>query len=80
MDTFLGDIQLFPYGFTPEDWTLCNGQLLPVQQYDALYALLGNRFGGDGYTTFAVPNLQGAEPVQGTHYFIALRGIFPSRS
>ena len=80
MEVFLGDIQLFPYSFVPRDWAECNGQLLPVMQNQALFALIGPRFGGDGRTTFGLPNLQGAEPVQGTRYCIALEGIFPSRS
>lgn len=77
MDPFLGEILLFPYDFAPENWAFCQGQILPINQNQALFALLGTKFGGNGTTTFALPNLQGAEPIPGTAYCIALEGIFP---
>lgn len=80
MDPFVGQIKLFPYDFQPRGWMACAGQLLSIQQNTALYSLIGTKFGGDGRTTFALPNLQGAEPQPGTLYYIALWGIFPSRS
>ena len=58
MEPFLGQIALFPYDFAPKGWAPCTGQLLPINQWHALFALLGTRFGGDGRTTFALPNLQ----------------------
>ena len=79
MDYFLGQIELFPYSFVPYGWLLCNGQLLNIPQQSALYSLIGNKFGGDGRTTFAVPNLQGAEPVPGMGYYICISGIYPTR-
>jgi len=80
MDYFIGDICLFPYSFTPRGWIKCDGALLPIQQYDTLYALIGNKFGGDGRTNFGVPNLQGAEPIPDMGYYICVEGIFPSRT
>ena len=80
MDYFIGDICLFPYSFTPRGWIKCDGALLQIQQYDTLYALIGNKFGGDGRTNFGVPNLQGAEPIPDMSYYICVDGIFPSRT
>jgi microcystin-dependent protein len=77
MDFYIGQIELFPFTFAPKGWTLCNGQLLSISQNAALFTLLGTTFGGDGNATFALPNLLGAEPIPGMHYFIALQGIFP---
>lgn len=79
MDTFIGTIALFPYNFAPRGWAACTGQLLPISQNQALFALLGTTFGGDGQTTFALPNLQDKAPADGLTYYIALQGIFPSR-
>jgi len=58
-DPYLGEIRLFSGSYAPKGWALCNGALLPINQYSALYALLGNQFGGDGTRTFALPNLNG---------------------
>jgi microcystin-dependent protein len=52
-----------PFGFAPRGWAMCNGQLLPINQNQALFSLLGTNFGGDGRTTFALPNLQGRTPI-----------------
>ncbi len=79
MEPFLGQIQLLPFNFSPQGWAFCEGQLLPISQNQALFALLGTTYGGDGAKTFALPNLKGKEPVAGSHYCIALQGIFPSR-
>jgi len=59
MTPFIGMIVLFPYNFAPLGWAYCQGQLLPISQYDALFALIGTTFGGDGQTTFALPDLRG---------------------
>lgn len=56
---FLGEIRLVPYNFAPLGWFECDGRLLPISQYDALFALLGTTYGGDGQTTFALPDLRG---------------------
>jgi len=57
---FLGQISTFGFGFPPKGWALCNGQTLAISQNQALFSLLGTQFGGDGRTTFALPNLQGS--------------------
>jgi microcystin-dependent protein len=62
-DPFIGQITLFPYNFAPLGWADCSGQLLPVQQNPALFAVLGVAYGGDGKTNFALPNLNGRVPV-----------------
>jgi microcystin-dependent protein len=79
MDPFIGQIMLFAFNFAPRGWAPCQGQVLPINQNQALFALLGTNFGGDGRTTFALPDLRGKEPVTSTQYCIALQGIFPSR-
>jgi microcystin-dependent protein len=62
-DGFLGEIRLFAFGFAPEGWARCDGQLLPIVQNQALFTLVGTTYGGDGQSTFALPNLQGRLPV-----------------
>jgi microcystin-dependent protein len=62
-EPFLGEIRLLPFTFAPAGWALCNGQLLPIAQNTALFSLLGTTYGGNGSTTFALPNLQGAAPM-----------------
>ncbi len=61
-EPFIGEIQVFPFGFAPRGWAQCNGQLLPINQYQALFALLGTTYGGNGQTTFALPDLRGRVP------------------
>src|SRR5882724_3852523 len=56
---FLGSLMLVPYNFAPVNFAFCNGQLLPISQYSALFSLLGTSYGGNGTTNFALPNLQG---------------------
>ncbi|KAA1426182.1 phage tail protein [Nocardioides antri] len=63
-DHFLAEIRIFPFEFAPKGWALCNGQLLPLSQNTALFALLGTVYGGDGKSTFALPDLQGNAPMQ----------------
>ena len=58
-EPFLGEIRLVPYTFAPKGWALCAGQLLPINQNQALFSLLGTNYGGNGQTNFALPNLQG---------------------
>ena len=79
METFLGDIQLFPYNFTPKFWAKCTGQIIQITNNQALYSLIGTNYGGDGISTFGLPNLQGAEPMPGMEYYIALQGDYPPR-
>ena len=62
-DPFVAEIRMFGGNFAPTGWAQCNGQLLPISQNTALFSLLGTVYGGDGKSTFALPNLQGASPV-----------------
>jgi microcystin-dependent protein len=62
-DQFLAEIRIFPFNFAPTGWALCNGQLMPISQNTALFALLGTTYGGDGKSTFALPDLQGSAPM-----------------
>ena len=62
-EPFLGEIRIFSFGFPPKGWALCNGQLLPINQNQALFSILGTTYGGDGRVNFALPNLQGRVPV-----------------
>jgi len=62
-DWYLGEIRLFSIAWNPEYWLPCDGRILQIQQYQALYSLLGTAFGGNGTTTFALPDLRGRTPV-----------------
>jgi microcystin-dependent protein len=62
-DPFIGEIRLVPYNFAPQGWAFCEGQLLSIAQNTALFSLLGTNFGGNGVTTFALPDLRGRVPV-----------------
>lgn len=62
-DQFVAEIRMFAGNFAPTGWALCNGQLLPISQNTALFSLLGTNYGGDGRTTFGLPNLQGSAPL-----------------
>jgi microcystin-dependent protein len=77
MDAFMGAIQLVAFNFVPKGWAECNGALLPIRTYPALFSLLGDQYGGDMKNTFGLPNL--ASPVAGLHFIIAVQGIFPQR-
>lgn len=61
-EPFLSEIRIMSFVFAPKGWALCNGQLLPINQNQALFSLLGTTFGGDGRVNFALPNLQGRAP------------------
>ncbi|WP_088831305.1 phage tail protein [Paenibacillus tyrfis] len=63
MDSFYGEITMFAGKFAPKGWAFCNGQLMPIAQNTVLFTILGTKYGGDGKTTFALPNLQGAAPM-----------------
>jgi microcystin-dependent protein len=62
-EPFLSEIRIMSFGFPPKGWALCNGQLLPINQNQALFALLGTTYGGDGRVNFALPDLQGRNPM-----------------
>ena len=59
-DPFVAEIRIFPFNFAPTGWAMCNGQLLPLSQNTALFSLLGTTYGGDGKSTFALPDLEGS--------------------
>src|SRR4029453_16525524 len=59
-DPFVAEIRIFPFNFAPKGWAFCNGQLMPLSQNTALFSLLGTVYGGDGKSTFALPDLQGS--------------------
>lgn len=62
-EPFLAEIRLTSFNFAPKGWAMCNGQLLPINQNQALFSLLGTTYGGNGQTNFALPNLQGRMPI-----------------
>jgi len=62
-DPFVAEIRIFAGNFAPTGWALCNGQLLPISQNTALFSLVGTTYGGDGKSTFGLPNLQGSAPM-----------------
>lgn len=63
-DQFVAEIRIFPFNFPPTGWAFCNGQLMPLSQNTALFSLLGTTYGGDGKSTFALPDMQGNAPMQ----------------
>ncbi len=62
-EPFLSEIRIFSFNFAPKGWALCNGQLLPINQNQALFSLLGTTYGGDGRVNFALPDLRGRVPI-----------------
>jgi microcystin-dependent protein len=62
-DPFVAEIRIFPFNFAPKGWAWCDGQLLPISQNTALFSLLGTTYGGDGRSTFALPDLRGSVPM-----------------
>ena len=62
-DPFVAEIRIFPFNFAPKGWAWCNGQLMPISQNTALFSLLGTTYGGDGKSTFALPDLMGRAPM-----------------
>ncbi|HEX3369187.1 MAG TPA: tail fiber protein [Candidatus Cybelea sp.] len=78
-DQLLGSIMLAPYDYVPVYFEKCAGQILPIKVNVVLFSLLGDRFGGDGQTTYGLPDLRGHEPLKGLSYLIATRGIYPRR-
>lgn len=62
-EPFLSEIRIMSFDFAPKGWAMCNGQFLPINQNQALFSLLGTTYGGNGTTTFALPNLQGRIPI-----------------
>lgn len=83
-DPFVAEIRIFPFNFAPKGWAFCDGQLMPISQNTALFSLLGTTYGGDGKSTFALPNMQGNSPMQqgqsvtGSTYFLGQNGGEPN--
>ena len=74
-EPFLSEIRIFSFGFAPKGWALCNGQLLPINQNQALFSLLGTTYGGDGRVNFGLPNLQSRAPIHmGSGHTLGERG------
>src|ERR671929_1716630 len=74
-EPFLSELRIFSFNFPPKGWAMCNGQLLPINQNQALFALLGTTYGGDGRVNFALPNLQGRAPIHmGSGHTLGERG------
>ena len=67
---FLGEVKMVSFNFAPKGWAFCDGTLLPINQYQALFAILGTTYGGNGTTTFALPNLQGRVPLHVANNFV----------
>lgn len=75
-DPFVAEIRIFPFNFAPKGWAFCNGQLMPLSQNTALFSLIGTYYGGDGKSTFALPNLQGSVPMHsGQGLGLSLRSL-----
>lgn len=77
-EPIIGQIILISFEFSPRGWAKCEGQLLPIQQNSALFSLIGTTYGGDGRTTFALPDLREHRPTSELHFVIAIQGIYPS--
>jgi microcystin-dependent protein len=74
-EPFLSEIRIMSFGFPPKGWALCNGQLLPINQNQALFSLLGTTYGGDGRVNFGLPDLQGKVPIHmGSGHTLGERG------
>jgi microcystin-dependent protein len=74
-EPFLSEIRIMSFGFAPKGWALCDGQLLPINQNQALFSLLGTTYGGDGRVNFGLPNLQGRTPIHmGSGHTLGERG------
>jgi microcystin-dependent protein len=74
-EPFLSEIRIMSFGFPPKGWALCNGQLLPINQNQALFSLLGTTYGGDGRVNFGLPDLQGRTPIHmGSGHTLGERG------
>jgi microcystin-dependent protein len=78
---YLGEVRLMSFAYAPKNWALCNGQLLPINQNQALYSLLGTYYGGDGHTTFGLPDFRTRMPIGiGGQYQIGQKGGEPTHT
>jgi microcystin-dependent protein len=74
-DPYIGEIRMFAGNFAPAGWAFCEGQLLPISENDALFTLIGTTYGGDGESTFALPDLRGRLPIhQGSGFTLGVQG------
>ena len=81
MDPIIGQIVLFGGNFAPMGWAFCDGKILQINEFPALYSILGTTYGGDGRTTFALPDLRGHAAIpSGAHFIIAMQGNYPQRA
>jgi microcystin-dependent protein len=76
-NAFLGEIRMVAFNFAPVGWAPCDGRLMSISQNQAMFAILGVNYGGDGKSNFALPNLP---PLNGTYFIICLSGIFPTKA
>ncbi|HEX2934477.1 MAG TPA: phage tail protein [Bacteroidales bacterium] len=80
METYVGQIVQFAFNYAPESWLPCEGQTLNISSNQALYALIGTKFGGNGSTTFCLPDMRKASLFStGMKYYIAISGTFPQQ-
>src|SRR5204863_7614382 len=80
-EPFLSEIRIMSFGFAPKGWALCDGQLLPINQNQALFSLLGTTYGGDGRVTFGLPDLRSRAPIHlGSGHTLGGRGGEPART
>lgn len=80
-EPFLSEIRIMSFGYAPRGWAMCNGQLLPINQNQALFSLLGTTFGGDGRVNFALPDLRGRTPIHvGSGHTLGERGGEPAHT
>lgn len=78
---FLSEVKIVPFNFPPKGWAFCNGQQLPINQNQALFSLMGTMYGGNGQTTFALPDLRGKAPIhQGSGFLIGQAGGEPAHT
>jgi microcystin-dependent protein len=80
MEPFLGQISLFSLNFAPSGWLLCDGSTRSISVYQPLYSLIGTKFGGNGSTTFCLPNLNASNLFGMAKYYIAYQGMYPERT
>jgi len=82
MEGTIGEIRLFAGNFEPRNWAFCDGQLMPINDNQSLYSILGTAYGGDGRTTFALPKVDNlpCQSKTGLRYIICIYGIYPSRN
>jgi microcystin-dependent protein len=79
-DPFVGETRVFSFDFAPEGWLPCDGRLLSISENTVLFALIGNKYGGDGKSNFAIPTLKGPDSGgEALGYYLAIVGVFPPR-